>query len=254
MPRKKHDPDYEEPNWLHTRRSDFDDYKEPNWWETAEKRRKKFDLRLSNTEIQHLAVATIIITLIFGLGFAGISGLALLSGDIGVSYSALAVYLGIALVAVGSAFILHEMAHKVVAQRFGCWAEFRYNLFSLLFTGLIAIMISFFIIAPGAVIIQGYLTKKQNGLVSLAGPLTNLVLGIVFIPLFIFGVYFDSSILVVLGFFGGFINFFIGAFNMIPLGNFDGAKILRWNPIIWVVMAVLLGGPVIYIYWSWYFA
>ena len=29
------------------------------------------------------------------------------------------------LIAVGPAFLLHEIGHKIVAKRHGCWAEFR---------------------------------------------------------------------------------------------------------------------------------
>jgi Zn-dependent protease len=58
----------------------------------------------------------------------------------------------------------------------------------------------------------------------------------------------NNDIIFNLGFMGSFINLFLGAFNMIPFGNLDGSKILKWNPLVWVVMIILLAGPVITFY------
>jgi Zn-dependent protease len=37
---------------------------------------------------------------------------------------------------------------------------------------------------------------------------------------------------------GIYINMFLAAFNMIPVDPFDGAKVFRASPLIWVVVAV----------------
>jgi Zn-dependent protease len=34
------------------------------------------------------------------------------------------------------------------------------------------------------------------------------------------------------------INSILAVFNLIPFGIFDGAKVLRWNPIIWGITFV----------------
>ena len=125
-------------------------------------------------------------------------------------------------VAVGLGFLLHELGHKIVAQYYRCFAEFR-SFDSLL---LLAIAMSFFgfvFAAPGAVMIHGYVNKERNGKISIAGPAINIALALVFLILtFIFG----SNIVLMYGF---RINVWLALFNMIPFGNFDGAKIFRWN-------------------------
>ncbi len=137
----------------------------------------------------------------------------------------------IAVIAVGTGFLLHELAHKIVAQYYECWAEFRADYMML---GL-AIALSFggFIFAaPGAVMISGYtITREINGRISLAGPLTNYVLAILFLALFLL---FPSTGLLFL--YGFMINSWLGLFNLLPFGNFDGVKILHWNKIIYGIM------------------
>ena len=75
---------------------------------------------------------------------------------------------------VGIGFLLHELGHKVVAQRYGCFAEFR-SFDNML---LLAIAMSFFgfiFAAPGAVMISGRVDKRKNGKISAAGPIINLI-------------------------------------------------------------------------------
>ena len=89
---------------------------------------------------------------------------------------------GIALLTVGIGFILHEMAHKFTAIKFGYWAEFRKDNTMLLFAVLLAALVGFVFAAPGATVIysnsatgQG-LTKRENGIISASGPVVNLLL------------------------------------------------------------------------------
>src|SRR5437879_13368919 len=69
--------------------------------------------------------------------------------------------------------------HKVVAQRYGLWAEFRYNPRGLVFAFIFAAAIGFLYGAQGANWISGAVTKEQNGRISAAGPVTNLVISAV---------------------------------------------------------------------------
>jgi Zn-dependent protease len=124
---------------------------------------------------------------------------------------------------------------------------------------LISIVIAFagfFIAAPGAVWHRGYLTERQGGLIALAGPVTNLVFAILFLlalPILaatglsasgasIAGI--DLyGLLFLLCFIGYKLNAFIGLFNMLPAGPFDGAKVLAWSPLffgITVAIGILL--------------
>ena len=143
----------------------------------------------------------------------------------------------VAAITVGTGFLLHELGHKIVAQRYGCFAEFR-SFDQML---LLAILMSFFgfvLAAPGAVMISGPVGVRRNGKISAAGPIVNLALAIVFLSvLFIY----PLGIVGVIAFYGFFINSWLALFNLIPLWNFDGKKILRWNKKVYgVIMAVAL--------------
>lgn len=146
----------------------------------------------------------------------------------------------ISAVVCGLAFVLHELAHRVVARGYGAEAHFVANnpwlliSIALAFTG-------FFIAAPGAVWHRGYLTPRQSGLIALAGPATNYALAVAFLLLLVgfelSGVAAPLWLLVTCEL-GYRFNAFLGLFNMIPAGPFDGAKVLNWD---WRVFAVAAG-------------
>jgi Zn-dependent protease len=139
----------------------------------------------------------------------------------------------ISAVAVGSGFFLHELGHKLVAQKYGCFAEFR-AFFSMLAFAVVLSFSGMVFAAPGAVMIAGHPTKKQNGIISVAGPLVNLVLAyLFFILLFVSLSLGLSPILISLFNYGFFVNNWIAIFNLIPFGNFDGRKILAWNKLVY---------------------
>ncbi len=146
----------------------------------------------------------------------------------------------IMLVAVGSGFILHELAHKYVAIHYGAHAEFRAWRQGLLLAIGLAIFTNgtFVFAAPGAVYVYGRnITVKQNGIISLAGPVTNLlvVLG--------FGVL--LSLLKPLGLVEQviistmYVNFFLAAFNMLPIFPLDGSKVFAWDKAVWLVTTAI---------------
>lgn len=128
----------------------------------------------------------------------------------------------------GVGVILHEVAHRVVARHFGATAHFVANDGMLILSIAIAFA-GFLFAAPGAVWHSGWLTKRQSGLVAAAGPVTNMVLALMFAVLYL-ALQDSASSLVVRGLQMGFvINALLGVFNMLPLGPIDGAKILNWN-------------------------
>ena len=142
------------------------------------------------------------------------------------------------LVAVGLGFILHELAHKFVAVRYGFYAEFRMWFEGLIFAIITAIIIKLAFVAPGAVYIHGdHISREQNGKISIAGPLVNIVLALIFFGLTPYISYNTTDVwdfvLNNLIYFGFFVNSYLAAFNLIPFSVFDGAKVIRWNPIIW---------------------
>jgi Zn-dependent protease len=125
----------------------------------------------------------------------------------------------------GLAFILHEFAHKFMAQRLGYWAEFRLNQQGLLLT-LLSFISPIKIIAPGAVMIGGVMRGDDYGKISIVGPLTNIGLGLIYL-LILF--YTRNSFIASLAWVGILINSSLALFNLIPFGVFHGATIINFN-------------------------
>jgi len=161
---------------------------------------------------------------------------------------------GIALLTVGIGFILHEMAHKFTAIKFGYWAEFRKDNIMLLFAVLLAALVGFVFAAPGATVIysnsgsgQG-LTRRENGIISASGPVVNLLLCIPFAALVLIGVPLMGAsgiLLTQIGIFGIQINAMIAAFNMIPISILDGRKVMAWNIPIFALLIIASFGTLV---------
>ena len=186
------------------------------------------NIRTSQAELLDIAKAWVAISLAFAFVYANVT---LFSGASGIFSQRFLMVFGISLITAGIGFLFHELAHKLVAQRYGCVAEFRsFDQMLYLAVGL-AFLVGFIFAAPGAVMISGMITRKENGVISLAGPLTNYVLAMIFLALLFF--YPPLSMIFQTGF---FINLWLGLFNMIPFLNFDGKKIMEWNKIVWGAM------------------
>lgn len=143
-----------------------------------------------------------------------------------------------AAVAVSSGFVLHELAHKVVAQRYGHWAEFRAHFPGLGLSVLVAAMTGLLFAAPGAVFIQGRVTPRENGLISLVGPGVNFVVSLLCLPFFAFRVDTEGFMPTLLATVAG-VNALLAVFNLLPFGPFDGRKVWRWSRVAYVVAVVL---------------
>jgi Zn-dependent protease len=182
-------------------------------------------IKFSKVEIQDLTKAWVIVSIVFAI---------VLSGKmLGIPFLLNFLLAGIT---VGPGFLLHELGHKVVAQRYGCWAEFRANNYMLL----LAIVISFFdfiFIAPGAVMIAGRVSKERNGKISIAGPGVNIILALLFIP---FSFLFQSGFLAQIVSFGILINLILALFNLIPFWILDGKKIWNWSKPVWFTAITII--------------
>ena len=132
----------------------------------------------------------------------------------------------IALIITAVAFILHELAHKIAANHYGCQATYHANK-QWLFIALIMSFFGFIFAAPGAVMIQGRITKKEQGIIALAGPATNAAAALLFLPLITIVPLIASPLVL--------INALIATFNLLPLPGFDGSKILAWNKSIYAL-------------------
>ena len=187
-------------------------------------------MNISRTELNHLLKAWFIISLAFAI-FIKVTKMYVTID----SYFSTA-FLGVIIVTaftVGIGFIFHELGHKYLAQKYGCWAEFRANNFMLGLALLFSFM-GFIFAAPGAVYIKGYLTKRKNAYISLIGPVINLVVGLFFgvIAFFIP----ETQIVCIPGM---TINFWLGLFNLLPFPAFDGFKVFIWNKAVYALFLIL---------------
>ncbi|PSP76526.1 metalloprotease [Halobacteriales archaeon QS_1_68_20] len=182
-------------------------------------------LEFGTEELRDLLIAWVVLSLAFAVFFAGGGRRFLLSDPLGL--------FGASLLSAGVAFLLHELAHKVVAVRFGQVAAFRAD-YGMLFLALMSAFAGFIFAAPGAVHHRGRLTPRQRGLIALAGPVTNLALAAVFLPFALWGGPFVGLV----GVYGVFINLLLGAFNMLPFGPLDGRKVLDWSVVAFTVVFV----------------
>ena len=148
----------------------------------------------------------------------------------------------VSLLTLGFGFVGHELAHRYLARRYGCWAEFRLWGLGLLMALVFALISGGRMIfaAPGAVYIVprtsgfGYgISKKQNGLISLSGPLANIIIAIAF-----FFVANSSGMLGLIASTGFRVNLWLAAFNLLPFGMLDGRKVFAWSHAIWAAITI----------------
>lgn len=170
--------------------------------------------------------------------WAGTS-LAFAIAQVGASNLASDVFLRFLLVSAivcGLGFVFHELAHRIVARSYGAQAHFIADNRWLLLSIAIAFA-NVFIAAPGAVWHRGVLSPRQGGLIALAGPVTNLVLALFFILLYpvLYALGIQDDWILIMCLIGVRLNAWLGLFNMIPAGPFDGAKVLAWNPVVFGV-------------------
>ena len=130
----------------------------------------------ASEELKDIIVADIVLVVAFSLALSG--GVAnIISG--GASVGSFLLLLPIAALAVTLSFVLHELMQKFVAQHYGAVAGFRYSASGLVIT-LLTGAFGFLLGIPGATMIYASrFTKRENGIVSLAGPLTNFAVFVV---------------------------------------------------------------------------
>jgi Zn-dependent protease len=196
----------------------------------------------SHVEIRDILIAWIALSAAFTIAITGgvlggfSSRLTVIVNGASASLSLEATFL-LALVTIGVGFVLHELMHKFIAERYGFNAEFRMwlrglglALFSALFFGLV-------FAAPGATYIMGAgISKRENGIISLAGPLTNVAIALIFLPLLLVNT--GSTIIQEAGYLGSYFNFFLAGFNMLPIFVLDGAKVWHWNKLYWAAVFI----------------
>ena len=186
--------------------------------------KRQHRVRFSRKEFKHIGIAAL---LVIGIGFS-IGWYGNLFSGFSWTWTVMGVFAGI----MTASFLVHEIAHKVMAQRKGMWAEFRLTVWGAMLT-LVSVFLPVKMIAPGAMMIGGSVPSGEDIVrISIAGPLTNIVFSSVLI-----GVAFalPASVFTSMLFFAAYINAFMAVFNLIPFGVLDGFKIFSFNKKIWLL-------------------
>lgn len=187
------------------------------------------NLTFDSEEIRDIILSTLALGIIFSVG----NGLSLIS-------------ISLITVIVALSFIPHELAHKFAAMHYKCFARYEMWRNGLLIALLLAIATkgNFVFAAPGAVVIYTVyqnryglrhivLSARQNGIISTAGPLTNIGIAMLF-GIFAPQFFLTSSIVN--------INLFLAMFNLLPIPPLDGSKVFHWSMIVWALMMGLAFG------------
>lgn len=182
--------------------------------------------KFGRTELQHIFIALLVLTVAFAFALAPTPPFAFLSYVVS--------NIPLAFIAIFTAFFCHEIAHKYMGQRYGYWSEFRMFPMGLLIALFLGVFTGIVFAAPGAVQIFGRPTKDETGKISVAGPLVNILISFVF--LFIW--FISSGILAQVSFFVAYINAFLAMFNLIPFGPLDGLKIFSWKKEVWGLLLI----------------
>ncbi len=168
-----------------------------------------------------LLVSWLVLTIAFGID-------AILLGDI--------YYLVWISIAVATGFIFHELAHREVARRVGCAADYVMWPIGLALALFLALLTKgrFVFAAPGAVTIFYCIrpSRGNEGMIAAAGPITNMV--IAFISQMLYGLTGIIGLALV-----AYVNWFLAAFNLLPLDPLDGAKVMRYNFTVWLILFII---------------
>lgn len=203
-------------------------------------------LGLSIEEFKGLFYSTLVLGFLFLLNYYDFSQIFTFSKEIFIAFAVMALI-------VGFAFVPHELSHKFTAMHYDCVAHYEIWWGGLKFALGLGIITKILLhdpiifAAPGAVMIYtGYMdlygtvhkktNKKMDAFISLAGPLMNVAIAMLMIPLFnkffIVGMDVAKSVAT--------INAFLALFNLFPIPPLDGSKIFSWNKTSWFVLFALV--------------
>ncbi len=192
--------------------------------------------QFSKIEIRDLLVSILVLTLAFMLMFRNSGFVIAFFKDRMGSVWPVGLFVLMAAIVIMS-FVFHELGHKFTAQKFGLWSEYRMFPLGLL-VALIMAPMGFLFAAPGVTYISGYVDEEQDGRISLAGPLVNIILSVIGLA----GCFaFDGNPIIILFYLMFILNASLAVFNLLPIGILDGSKILRWDSTVWLVCIVIAG-------------
>lgn len=194
-------------------------------------------------EVKEIILSAVVLSVAFAVAYSG-GILELLR----TNFANIPILVLFAFIAVGIGFLAHELiGHKLIAQRLGMHAEYRMWRFGLVIA-LLSSLAGFVFAAPGAVYVSpridlwghaGSVSARRMGIVSLSGPIVNIVLTAIFFALNLF---YPSDLFSL----AVFVNIWLAIFNLLPVPPLDGSKVFAWNKLIWVaIFAVSVAGFVL---------
>jgi len=186
--------------------------------------------RFSKDELRDILISIIVLTIAFTLLFRDSTLLYFFKIRLGESMGYIGLF-GMCMILVVLSFLFHEFGHKFTAQKYGLWSEFRMWPAGLMLT-LVTSFVGFLFAAPGAVMISGNMTREQNGKVSIAGPVVNIVLCAIGIVGWLLT---NGTDFVIFFYMLTSVNAMLALFNLIPIPPLDGSKIISWNLAIWII-------------------
>jgi Zn-dependent protease len=186
-----------------------------------------------SNELNQLIIAVVVTTLIFAYDWQNPASTL---GAIPLSF-----------LAVVTAFLFHELAHRFVARRLNCAAAYRLWMPGLIF-GLLMMFVGIKIILVGAVVISTYKFGRwgmksrrsdmsEIGLIASSGPFTNLVFALIF-EILSGSVLSGSTMLVSTLSYLAAINAWVALFNLVPIEPLDGGKVFYWNQVAWLFLLI----------------
>jgi Zn-dependent protease len=183
-------------------------------------------------EIRDLVISMLVLGLIFSAALPNFS----------VENASPIVNFFIAVLIVGPALLFHELAHKIVAQKYGLRAAYVLWPMGVLFSILLTLLTQGRVLfaALGAVMISSaYTTRVGNrytglsieemGKISIAGPFTNIVIALIAYAFVWLNPDIVGAIVT--------INLIVALFNLLPFPPLDGLKIFGWNKVMWLGLA-----------------
>ena len=186
-------------------------------------------LIFTRNEVRDLVIAFIILSIAFAISNVGLDAHGFVS------------ILPIVMVGVATGSISHELGQKYVAMKYGYDAEFKawpIGLLIALVTAFIGIVFAF----PGEIRTNAKnISDEINGKISIAGPMANIALALIFIAVavLIYPLKSHSNIFTLIYLIctvGFSVNTFLATFNLLPLYSLDGTKVFKWNIIYWIII------------------
>lgn len=181
-----------------------------------------------NNESNDIIIAVLVLTMAFTLmingGITRFPGIKLLELDVLVGFSVTV-----------TAFLLHELAHRTVARKLGAVAFFKLWPVGILMA-LITSVFGFIFAAPGAVQFAGLYDRESEGKIALAGPGTNIIIGVIAFAAYLFS---GTGVLPYILGWVALLNLWFALFNLIPFPPLDGSKVFYWNSKIFVAVFLI---------------